>query len=273
MSEQPTPFQMHAEPVSEAPKRKGVSNRWIIGGAIVLAATGAFLYKHSGQLSQAESMLDPTPARHQVPVDKAMEAPPSQAAKPAASAATGVGSDLVPNAPAGSTLDPVTSMQNGGVTPTASVDNTQVLDRLTKIEDAIQALSTAIAKLSSEFAAWVAAGHPSPDSQALSKQDSAEVVAPRKRVRRQSAAKPPVKADKPEQSAARPSAELSPEVLAIDTWNGKPSVAVRNASGVQFLSEGDQAGSYTLKRADNDGQRAVFADPAGAMTVQQRSNR
>lgn len=279
MSAQTSQFEGHSAPPQPAPKR---TIHWIVAAAIALGATGVFFYKQAGHSTQTVSPLEPMPARQQVPINKEMEnqAATPVAATPALAAPVTPDSTMPPvavaaSAPATAAPDAAAPAQHAGETPAALADNVQILNRLAKIEDAIQTLSSAIAKLSSDFAAWVAAGHPSPDKLSASKQEGSETVVTHlvthKRVRRP-IAKSPVHTDQ-EQAAARPIVESSPEVLAVDTWNGRPSVAVRNASGVQFLSEGDQAGSYTLKRADNDGQRAVFTDPAGAMTVQQRSSR
>jgi hypothetical protein len=138
---------------------------------------------------------------------------------------------------------------------------TQILARLTKIEEALDALTKALAKLTEDFAAWVTNHNNKPEPVAMIVPTDQPAAITRKRVRHK-----PVR--QPVESIAHK--EPSPDVLSVDTWNGKPSVAVRNGDNVQFLGEGDKAGTYTLKKVDRDGQRAVFSDDTGGTVVKEQ---
>jgi len=101
--------------------------------------------------------------------------------------------------------------------------------------------------------------------------DIAAAVAQMKQVQAQAAAapRPPahrvVKAPATPVAAASAPAQRQAQLLAIDIWDGKPSVVIGTtdrADRVRFLREGDQQAGVTLKQADTRRQRAVF-DMAG----------
>jgi len=226
---------------SDQKKRHG---KWIAAGAVVLAAAGLGLYKYGGKVAEKISPLDPAPARQQVPVDKAVEHKPTQAAAPAPVSTV----DVAPAAP---------------VAPDKS-ESSIVLSRLSNIEQALDQQGKAIDKLSSDIAELVSSQQ-KPIVPVASEQ-------PRPQKRRNKALVRKQVKDLAESKITQPK-DTAPELLSVDTWNGRPSVAVRNGAAVQFLAEGDRAGAYTLHRAEQGSQRATFADPAGAVVVKERTER
>lgn len=223
---------------SDQKKRHG---KWIAVGAAVLTAAGIGLYQYGGKVAEKISPLDPEPARHQVPVDKTIEPKPLQPAAPA----------------------PVSTVDVAPAAPDKS-EATTMLSRLSNIEQALDQQGKAIDKLSSDIAALVSSQQ-KPVAPIASEQ-------PRPQTRRYKA---PVRKQVKElaESKTTQPKDTAPELLSVDTWNGRPSVAVRNGAAVQFLAEGDRAGSYTLHRAEQGSQRATFADPAGAVVVKERTER
>ena len=230
------------EPVQVMPSdQKKRHGKWIAAGAVVLAAAGLGLYKYGGKVAEKISPLDPQPARHQVPVDKTIEPKPAQPA---------------PTAPV-STVD---------VAPAApdKTESSLVLSRLSNIEQALDQQGKAIDKLSSDIAELVSSQQ-KPIVPVASEQ-------PRPQKRRNKALVRKQTKELAENKTTQPK-DTAPELLSVDTWNGRPSVAVRNGAAVQFLAEGDRAGAYTLHRAEQGSQRATFADPAGAVVVKERTER
>lgn len=63
---------------------------------------------------------------------------------------------------------------------------------------------------------------------------------------------------------ARPAAArgFTARVLAVDVWDGHPSVVVEHGREIRFLGEGDSVGGYVLKKADGPSQQALFLAPA-----------
>ena len=55
-----------------------------------------------------------------------------------------------------------------------------------------------------------------------------------------------------------------PRVLSIDTWNGRPSVAVQVGEEVRFVAEGDVIAGALVRKADPATQRVEFLNAAGA---------
>jgi len=223
---------------SDQKKRHG---KWIAAGAVVLAAAGLGLYKYGGKVAEKISPLDPQPARHQVPVDKAIE---PKLARPAPTV-------------------PVSSVDVAPAAPDKS-DSSLVLSRLSNIEQALDQQGKAIDKLSSDIAELVSSQQ-KPVATVASEQ-------PRPQKRRNKALVRKQTKELAENKTTQPK-DTAPELLSVDTWNGRPSVAVRNGAAVQFLAEGDRAGAYTLHRAEQGSQRATFADPAGAVVVKERTER
>ncbi len=60
-------------------------------------------------------------------------------------------------------------------------------------------------------------------------------------------------------------------LLAVDMWDGKPSVAVARGAGreadVRFLNEGESSGHVTVRRADITSQKAVFSTSKGEVVL------
>ena len=55
-----------------------------------------------------------------------------------------------------------------------------------------------------------------------------------------------------------------PRVLSVDTWNGRPSVAVQIGEEVRFVAEGDVIAGALVRKADPATQRVEFVNAAGA---------
>lgn len=65
----------------------------------------------------------------------------------------------------------------------------------------------------------------------------------------------------------------SPQLLAVDIWDGKPSVVVQGTDdqskqALRFLTVGDRAGNVTLRSADPRSQRAIFELPGGEVIIE-----
>ena len=232
-----------------------------IGAALALAIFGAALYFHSDRPLPKTSPLDPQPARQSVPVDRATDKSADGTAQANAIAPV--------VAPAASTLEPATPVipKPANATAMTPSDMAQILERLSKVEASIETLTAAVTKLSSDFAAWVS-GHSKPEATTDYKPQSNGTSALRKKPHHKAVPVPTSSSKEP--ATVSPPAEHAPEVLSIDTWNGQTSVVVRNGADMQFLREGDRTGTYTLKRADKEGQRAFFVRPSGELTVKMR---
>lgn len=76
-------------------------------------------------------------------------------------------------------------------------------------------------------------------------------------------------APKPAQVASAP--ESKTELLGVDVWNGRPSVAVKTGvpgdAKVRFLHEGDTTPNAYVQKADADDQRVVFGLVGGQQVV------
>jgi hypothetical protein len=55
-----------------------------------------------------------------------------------------------------------------------------------------------------------------------------------------------------------------PTVLAVDTWNGRPSVALLVDGEARFVAEGDSVAGALLRKADPASQRVEFVGSSGA---------
>jgi TolA-binding protein len=59
-----------------------------------------------------------------------------------------------------------------------------------------------------------------------------------------------------------------PMLVAVDSWDGRPSVSIRTSRGIVFASEGDQVEGWQLVSTNARAQRAEFYRPAnGNVTV------
>ncbi len=59
-----------------------------------------------------------------------------------------------------------------------------------------------------------------------------------------------------------------PMLVAVDSWDGRPSVSIRTARGIVFASEGDQVEGWQLVSTNARAQRAEFYRPQnGNVTV------
>jgi hypothetical protein len=59
-----------------------------------------------------------------------------------------------------------------------------------------------------------------------------------------------------------------PTLIAVDSWDGRPSVSIQTARGIVFASEGDQVDGWQLVSTNAQAQRAEFYRPAnGNVTV------
>ncbi|MBC7501836.1 MAG: hypothetical protein H7315_15280 [Herminiimonas sp.] len=261
MTPQPQPI----DAVHNSAHKKRLSAIWLIACAIGLTVTGGLIWKNHGSLIAKLSPLDPKSATRVVPIDKEMEkiagADGRIVARPRTAAQSTLDPTLIP------TLTPAVPGNVAGHTPVIaapSADTTQILDRLTKLDVAVAGLTSEVAKLSVVYSA--SAATPASDVQHAD-MPIVKHVAKRKKTTR--IAKTIVSVD-PEPTAKRSPA---PDVLSVDTWNGKASVAVRNGGEVRFISEGERAGNFELKGADKDNQRAYFVDATGSVSVKERQER
>jgi hypothetical protein len=64
------------------------------------------------------------------------------------------------------------------------------------------------------------------------------------------------------------------ELLGVDVWDGRPSVAVKSGvpgdGRVRFLQEGDSTPTANVRRADPDGQRVTFGTAGGQQVILSR---
>ena len=235
------------DPVQAVPSaQKKRHGKWIAVGAAMLTVAGIVLYKYGGKGEEKVSPLEPEQARYQVPVDKAVERKPAQHTAPASVPSV----DVAPSVPDKS-------------------ESSAMLSRLSSIEQVLGQQGKAIEKLSSDIAELVSA-----EKRPEKNPAPAESEQPRPRKRRyKTAAQKKVKEAAESKTDLTQPRETAPELLSVDSWNGRPSVAVRNGATVQFIGEGDRAGAYTLQRAEQGSQRATFADPAGAVVVKEHTER
>jgi hypothetical protein len=280
----------------DAIKRKKQALFLAAGAALLLIIVAIVLYKTYGQnLASKLSPLDPRSAQVQVPINKdmvaekksdksknsdaasidlgvtqAMASDTLQESKPIAQATPAA---LLPEAGPTQTLPGIPTEPPAQVSPPAAAASAQVSElekldaRMAKIEAAItsmvnklSACDTPPSKLNTHAVVTEAATSSSPKA-------PTPVAHPKPRHLAVARAPLPALSAPVEIVAPAP----APDVLAVDIWNGKPSVVVRSAPGadVQFLTEGDKVGNYTMKRADRDGQRAAFISDSGRTTVQQ----
>ncbi len=70
---------------------------------------------------------------------------------------------------------------------------------------------------------------------------------------------------RPAAAASAPQPAPISSVLAVDTWDGKASVSIRQGGSVRFLAVGDALGDAVLQRADADRQQVEFVTAKGAV--------
>ena len=252
---------------------------WMAACAIVLIAVASLmLYKHYGHNSRnAISPLDPRPAEQQVAIhNESKKTQERSSIEPGAAPSTSSALDTLAGAayamePAASDKSalPASPVSAAGTTPTPVVpapsESEKLNARLDQLEKAIAGLTGLITKLSSDFTAWTLAPHRKSQTVAgLDPNTDTLISAPPKKRRKPVVHSPmPVAIATPPRTVPAP----APDVLSIDTWNGKASVVVRSGATVQFMTEGDKFGHYTLQRADRNGQRAVFTDGTDHLSV------
>lgn len=78
-------------------------------------------------------------------------------------------------------------------------------------------------------------------------------------------------APKPAEPAPPPAPQAKTELLGVDVWNGRPSVAVKTGipgdSKVRFLHEGDATPNAYVQKASAEDQRVVFGMVGGQQVV------
>jgi hypothetical protein len=71
-----------------------------------------------------------------------------------------------------------------------------------------------------------------------------------------------------------PAPQPRTELLGVDVWDGRPSVAVKSGvpgdGRVRFLQEGDSTPAASVRSADPDGQRVIFGTSGGQQVVLSR---
>lgn len=236
--------------------------------APVLASTGK---QDAGSDLGLDAAVPPAadPSISQV-ADQSVSGRPSDeieasAATKATAAASDVAATATPGAAVaalttGTDLAPTSAMAEGhGAGQAASVAQVGIN---AGFASAITQLQADVVDLRSRLAGparWQANAGARPAAGAVSS-DGAGSTAPR--VARAPRARPPAPATPTTESAAARTPEASGRVLAVDLWDGKPSVVVGTGIAddkrVVFLAEGDRKGRVTLKEANVAAQEAVF---------------
>jgi hypothetical protein len=235
--------------------------------AVVLLGAAGSLWLGSRNALPQVSPLEPTPINGAltVPIDPSLgkQAAPNALATAAVAVASGA------STAADAVADTFTTLRTSLNLVTGRVEVLEASDQ--KQNAAIAALRVDVDKVNTDHAAAA--------EMAASAASAAVAVARPAAPRRVAVVRRAIAA--PKAVAAAPAILVMParasnisdaSLLAVDTWGGKPSVAVAktgSAGGfdVRFLNEGETQGSVTLKRADVGTQRATFSTPGGDLTL------
>ncbi len=237
---------------SDIKARPGILPTLLIFGAVLIAFAAAVTWYRA---RAPQPVMEPTVASSSVLVPAEKEEP-----------GTVAGAAVNAVASAASTIDAVkdtfTSLRSALDQVTGRVDAIEGVDRAQ--DEQIATLRTDVDRLATSVTAVEAAA-----SSAALKQTPIQAVAP---------AKPREPAERASPRPARPKQVVDASVLAVDLWDGKPSVGVTRpaAAGalaeIRFLSVGESQGRVNLKHADVASQRATFSLPDGDVTLGSTEN-
>jgi TolA-binding protein len=253
---------------TKAAGRQGGSKLVMAGGVLALAAGLAWWTAHA-KSSPTKDRTAAFDAMAMV-VDRPVAA---SAAALGVSVAASTTKTAVDNPPSGSAN---TNATTGQAAPTtefeidasdwqALMDSAKRTEgRLGGIEGELVSIKDVLAKLQGQVDRLpTAAARPQQVGNAQSARPRPTRVAIGTNTSRAAPAPPPIVA------APTPSAQL----LAVDIWDGKPSVVMQGPEdngrkALRFLAVGDRTGTVTLRSADPRSQQAVFELPGGEMIIE-----
>jgi len=220
--------------------------------ALVFGIGAAGLIWHKSSKHQLSGLPSPESTGEVVPVPSRVDDPAKGLASPAEGALTASVSPA--SAPASGVVS--------SIAPKVKVNLEDVLQKVESLATDVKSLLTGHDDHESRIAALES------ELQAL-KELQAKAAAPKPAVRRTGATHRPVST-----APVRPPVqqqEDAAQLLSVDVWDGRPSVAVGRthggASDVRFLTEGDTQGRVTVKKADVGSQRAVLATDKGEVVL------
>lgn len=234
--------------VPAAPLPGRAKKRWLWVASLCCALIALVLTLKARQPPVAAKLPDPVSTFEVVPVPKrppdrglvvsasaAVQTAPAAAVKSSA-AGTGVTNPVAGGEPAPSP----------NVVAAACNDDKDVLDALQRNSDSLANLEQGLAELKAQLTKMAQVPKRSTKVSGAMAETRPMVVRP-----------------KPDADAA--------QLLSIDLWGGKPSVAVGRNRGdgteVTFLNEGEKQGRVTVKRADVGSQRAVLSTDSGDVVL------